>query len=231
MCQTGRVSGPSATNPRTQKTCWRSCKCLISSRPIQNSNQSKRSQQPPATYTACVEDTFAPRSEVMVGREVRAKYRGNWINGTVTGARTKKGVKRWKIEFEDNYSRICNKRQLSKWLVPPKRTYKQIDYIIVSNRFLSSVVSCRTHWAPSMHRSQWSIREDHALVACSWKWRVKSIDIPEKPDNSALISKSSGDGPTLRPKNSTGCSEQKWHQGSQRKCTQLWKTSMQKTTS
>ena len=51
----------------------------------------------------------------------------------------------------------------------------------LNKRDLSSVASCRTHWAPSTHRSQWSVREDHALVTCSWKWRVRCRDIPEKP--------------------------------------------------
>ena len=119
-----------------------------------------------ATYTACVEGTFAPKSEAMTGREVRAKYRGKFFKGKIIGAKRSKGVKLWKVEFEDNYNKFCSERQISKWLVPPKRTYKQIDYIIVSNRFLSSVISCRTHWAPSSH-SQEPMERQRGPRTCS----------------------------------------------------------------
>ena len=68
---------------------------------------------------------------------------------------------------------------------------------MVSNRYLSSVVSCRSHWGPSIHRSQWGVKEDHALVACSWKWRVRNRVIPEllTMRYGALISKATHDGP------------------------------------
>ena len=63
----------------------------------------------PPSYTACVEGTFAPKSEAMTGREVRAKYRGKFFNGSVTGTRTRKGVKLWKVEFEDNLLTVRTK--------------------------------------------------------------------------------------------------------------------------
>ena len=48
------------------------------------------------------------------------------------------------------------------------------------------VTGCRSRWGPSIHRSRWGIREDHALVCCEWKWRLRQIDLPERKDYSLL---------------------------------------------
>ena len=47
-----------------------------------NTKFQPKSKVSTATYTACVEGTFTPRSEVMEVRKVRAKYRGKFHNGS-----------------------------------------------------------------------------------------------------------------------------------------------------
>ena len=32
----------------------------------------------------------------------------------------------------------------------------------------------------STHKSKWNVREDHALVACEWKWRLRQVDVPSR---------------------------------------------------
>ena len=76
--------------------------------------------------------------------------------------------------------------KLRKWLTPPVRKYEQLDYILVSNRWKSSITDCRARWGPSIHRSKWGIREDHALVSCKWKWRLRDMRLPGRMDFSAL---------------------------------------------
>ena len=40
---------------------------------------------------------------------------------------------------------------------------------------------------PSIHRSRWGIKEDHALVSCTWKWRLREVDVPARLDYSSLL--------------------------------------------
>ena len=52
--------------------------------------------------------------------------------------------------------------------VPPA----QIDYMLTSSRWLSSVVDCRVWWQPSHHR--FGFQYDHALVSMRWRLRLRS---------------------------------------------------------
>lgn len=51
--------------------------------------------------------------------------------------------------------------------------WKQLDYIMVSNRWLSSVRDSRVSWAPSTHRNVKG-RADHALVYGKWRRKIQS---------------------------------------------------------
>ena len=53
----------------------------------------------------------------------------------------------------------------------------QIDYILVSNRWMSSVKGCKVAWGPSVHR--FGYRWDHGLVQIGWKWRVRAVPARE----------------------------------------------------
>ena len=151
-----------------------------------NTNFQPKRNGTTATYTFCSEGSLAPISETKVGCKVSAKYKGEIINGKVTEAVIASGKKRWKVRFNDGYETICSESKLKKWLTPPKRVYKQLDYILVSHRWKSSIIDCKTRWGPSIHRSRWGIREDHALVCDNFKWRIRDIALPERRDFSTL---------------------------------------------
>ena len=50
---------------------------------------------------------------------------------------------------------------------------KQLDYVLVSNRWLSAIKDANVRWGPSEHRNMYG-RADHALVDCEIKWRIRS---------------------------------------------------------
>ena len=49
----------------------------------------------------------------------------------------------------------------------------QLDYVLVSRRHKSCVTQCRPRWEPSRHRDLHDHRNDHALLECIWKWRLR----------------------------------------------------------
>ena len=53
---------------------------------------------------------------------------------------------------------------------------KQLDYILCSSRWKSSLLSAKVSWTPAvhLHGRKW----DHALVAVRWRWRVRSYKPP-----------------------------------------------------
>ena len=63
-----------------------------------------------------------------------------------------------------------------------------MDYIMVSNRWLTSVQDASVKWGPSKHRNIHG-KADHALVCCSWKWRLQSTKVEMKRDFGALNQK------------------------------------------
>ena len=49
---------------------------------------------------------------------------------------------------------------------------KQLDYILCSSRWVSSVRSSRVRWGVSIQR--WGRKYDHGLVECAWKAHPKA---------------------------------------------------------
>ena len=122
-----------------------------------------------------------------MGREVRAPYRGKSYHDTVTGTLSVEGKQRWMVRFEDGFSTRCSEKILREWLIPIDKefVYKQIDYIFVSSRWRSSAINCKVKWGPSIRRNKMG-PADHALIECTWKWRVRKLVKPAKTDFSAL---------------------------------------------
>ena len=123
-----------------------------------------------------------------VGRQVSTKYRGIDYRGEVKGITSVGNKKVWAVQFEDGYLTNCSENQLQKWLLPLERNKavsKQIDYVMVSNRWRSCVSNSRTHWGPAIHGNKHG-RVDHALVSCAWKWRVRVCKTKPKVDWSSL---------------------------------------------
>ena len=125
---------------------------------------------------------------VLVGRRVRTQYQGTRCFGTVQSKRRVRGKMRWTICFDDGYTADYCKCKVKKWVLPVHRKYsfKQIDYIMVSKRWASSVNSSKVRWGPSVHRNK-DGRADHALVDCTWAWRVKQLKEEPTIDYSTLI--------------------------------------------
>ena len=60
----------------------------------------------------------------------------------------------------------------------------QLDYILCSERWVTSAIRSRVRWGPAIQR--WGRKFDHGLVECMWKVRLKASKKNHKPDFSAL---------------------------------------------
>ena len=97
-------------------------------------------QTTPASWTA------TSTLQQHIGRKVKAKYNGEWIPGTVEGMYTNnKGQMRWSLRFEDGHVMQASEKQLKNLLVYVRRKQvgRQLDYVLVSKRWLSSVEDCK----------------------------------------------------------------------------------------
>ena len=108
-----------------------------------------------------------------VGEEVTCKYKGKIVKGEVTAVKLGSGQDddKWTVVFEDGCTFDCGIKRLNHLLHKSVQSQgkKQIDHILVSNRWRSSVTSCRPRWAPSTHTSVTGKRSDHTLLECTWK--------------------------------------------------------------
>ena len=112
-----------------------------------------------------------------VGQKVKAKYKGKWVAGVVEHAYTnKKGRMRWALRFDDGHVMQCTEKLLKDLLVyvRKKQVGRQLDYVLVSKRWVSCVEDCKVCWGPAIHRDLHGHKNDHALLACRWKWRVRT---------------------------------------------------------
>ena len=117
-------------------------------------------------------------TESFLGRKVITKYRGKFIQGTVKFGFKEGGVQRWSISFNDDYQSHFDstwvKGHLCETCQPQKKRHSQIDYILVSKRWASSIVDTKVSWAPSIHRNIYG-KAYHALVWAKWIWKVRAI--------------------------------------------------------
>ena len=122
---------------------------------------------------------------------VACKYKSKLIHGDVTSVSLGDGQDNdvWTIQFEDGHIMQCGKRRLKQMLknTKHKQIKKQIDHILVSNRWRSSVLNSRTYWGLSVHRSVTGKRSDHCLLECTWKWRMRLVKSEPTLDYSVLI--------------------------------------------
>ena len=105
-------------------------------------NTKFRKRQSPATYLHVVAQATSAVNGQHVGREVKTQWRGRHHYGEVVeNFRGQYGERRWRVRFKDGYSKTFNEKQLEKILVITKRVTegKQLDYILVSDRWLTSV--------------------------------------------------------------------------------------------
>ena len=97
-------------------------------------------------------------------------------------------TKKWITKYADGYIARHARKELEDVLIVEEKpkTGKQLDYILVSARRKSCVLQCRPKWGPSMHRNKHGQRDDHALVECSWKWRLRKVKTRPTRDFSVL---------------------------------------------
>ena len=48
------------------------------------------------------------------------------------------------------------------------------------------IQNCRTRWGPSIHRDLHGENNDHALLECVWKWRIRNVKTRTRKDFSCL---------------------------------------------
>ena len=124
-----------------------------------------------------------------VGARVKAKFKGKWHGGRVNATLSHEGTQRWVVTFDDGYTSKYSRKQLSNILVrqTSEKTGKQLDYVLVSSRWKSCVANCCAKWGPSMHRDPHGEKNDHALVACTWKWRIRMSKRKQGKDYAKLF--------------------------------------------
>jgi len=123
-----------------------------------------------------------------VGRAVKCKYKRRWITGEVIEPSLITREPAWIVRFTDGYHKTYSEPDLKKHLVrqKTKKTGHQIDYLFVSRRWKSSVRACKVSWAPSIHRNLYGEKDDHGLLASTWKWRIRTIKPKKVKDFSAF---------------------------------------------
>ena len=119
-----------------------------------------------------------------LGKKVSVLYKGKVIQGCVKFGFTCEGKKKWSVVFEDGYrshfdsgwinSHLCVSNQPNR-----KKRYSQIDYILVSKRWASSITDSKVSWAPSIHRNIYG-KGDHALVWAKWVWKIRAVRGPSR---------------------------------------------------
>ena len=137
-----------------------------------------------------------------VGRKVKAKYNGSWIPGVVEETYTNnKGHMRWSLRFDDGHVMQANEKNLQNMLVYERRKQigRQLDYVLVSKRWLSSIENCKVRWGPAIHRDLHGHKNDHALLSCRWCWKIRSHKSTPAKDFSVLA-KSDSQGQEIRDK-------------------------------
>ena len=140
------------------------------------------------TKEECESEDFG----MYVGETVACKYKGNVVEGKITAAEIGSDPSgsdpQWTVQFEDGYTGTYDETTLGKMMkrADKHRRGKQIDLILVSNRWKSSIMDCKTRWGPSIHRSITGRKSDHALLECTWKWRMRMKKSKSVPDFTTL---------------------------------------------
>ena len=111
-----------------------------------------------------------------VGAEVRVNYKGERIEGKVLAC-SPDHPQHWVVKFNDGYVCKLTRKKLEHILIRTKKEKigRQLDYILISTRWKSCVVSCSPRWGPAIRRDVHGEKNDHALVECVFKWRLRSV--------------------------------------------------------
>ena len=132
-----------------------------------------------------------------VNQEVKTKYKNKWFDGVVEAREsTGQGQPRWVVRFQDGHITRCDEKTLRKMLVYTQReqTGRQLDYVMVSRRWATSIENCRVRWGPSIHRNVHGVKSDHALLSCTWKWKIRTFKKQLSKDYDMLLTQYDDEG-------------------------------------
>ena len=123
-----------------------------------------------------------------VGAKVKVRRGDKRVEGVVQATSSTGDAQEWLVRCSDGSTHHYHRTQLEKILVrtTKKKVGKQLDYILVSTRWKSCIQNCRTRWAPSIHRDLHGEKNDHALLECVWKWRIRNVKTRARKDFSCL---------------------------------------------
>ena len=158
-------------------------------------NTKFRKRQSPATYLHVVSQGSSGVNDQHLGREVKVQWRGkDNLGEVVENFGGQQGQRKWRVRFKDGYVKAYSEPELDNILVLQKRKTegRQLDYILVSNRWLTSVQDASVKWGPSEHRNIRG-RADHALVCCKWTWRLQTCK-PKKTKDFAILNAKTKEG-------------------------------------
>ena len=68
-----------------------------------------------------------------------------------------------------------------------KRVLGQIDYVLVSMRWSSSVKSCKVHWGPSLICHKKGVKWDHGMLVTKWHSKIKGSKKKEPPADLTVL--------------------------------------------
>ena len=153
--------------------------------------------KPATTFT--MPNKVNQQSRDLSGKYIKLKYKGLKHKGKITGPTALAAAEStnsptsnpslWNVEFDDGFKTSMCPCKIKEYLIKPRdpknaSLEKQLDYILVSNRWKSSVSDVKVRWGPSIHRN--GRKADHALVMSRWKWKVRSPRQSARKDWSIL---------------------------------------------
>ena len=150
-----------------------------------------RKRGSPATYLHAAASDNNQGNDQYMGRKVKEVWKGKeYLGRVVQITNESNGTRKWTVKFTDGYIKKYSEKQLYHSMIPLQHEMqeKQLDYILVSCRWFSSVQDAGVRWGPSEHRNIKG-RADHALVYCRWKWRLRKAKRSVKKDFAPLLHK------------------------------------------
>ena len=142
-----------------------------------------------------------------VGAKVKVRYNGKLIPGTVVSTLGVGDEQEWVVRYADGHTHRYRRHDLEKVLVhtTKEKIGRQLDYVLVSTRWKSCVTDCKPRWGPAIHRDLHGEKNDHALVECTWSWRIRTVKPRTRKDFDCLYTQERDKRGNLKQ---TGCMAQ-----------------------
>ena len=159
-----------------------------------------KKRKSPSTYLSVLSKGSTEDAGQFVGQQVKVRWKKKEYLGKIADVSSSDSGKRlWTVRFSDGYVVKLTESEIAHRLVVEKPIMRgsQLDYIMVSQRWRSSVVDAGVRWGPSEHRNI-NGRADHGLVYGRWSWRLRSQKKRPAKDFSVLSKSTSTKNIQLR---------------------------------